>query len=91
MQPDRDLRKEMKTGDLSLETKARVLMEKTEPETELDECLLCLMDIENPKDLYKADCMHKYCIPCATNMRKNLNKNLCPSYAKLFEKHAPGF
>ena len=41
--------------------------------------------------MYKADCMHKYCIPCATNMRKNLNQNLNEDYAKLFAKHAPGF
>ena len=65
-------------------------MEQTEPETQCDECLLCLMDIEKD-NLYKSDCMHTYCVPCATNMRKNLNKGLCKRTAELFNKHAPGF
>ena len=74
-----------------MDTKARVLMEKTEPDTEFEECLLCLMDIEKESDIYNSGCMHKYCIPCATNMRKNLNKGLNIRTRKLFEKHAPEF
>ena len=47
MYPDRDLRKEMKTNDVSVETKARVAKIKCEPDLlqQEDDCTVCLNTI----------------------------------------------
>ena len=48
---------------------------ETEPqiETELPECTVCMMDIEEDEQ-YKSGCMHPYCDMCASVIKKHNKK-----------------
>jgi len=69
--PDRDLNKELKKG-FSNETIQRLAGERpifgATTDEQLDaECTICMMEIE-PGELYKTNCMHKFCMDCAQHL-----------------------